>query len=124
MVHIEGCNWTNSVFFQLTKFNQFEAELQQRKQARQQTIDALSPAARDAYEKWNGMRKQERLYLAALPAEVRAELKLVCTFCGTHKVGQSGGAEHHRARRHAQADALSVARSLRQAEADVLGAFA
>jgi hypothetical protein len=48
----------------------------------------MSPAAREAYEKWNNMRKEERLYLASLSPEIRGELKLVCTFCGTHKVGQ------------------------------------
>ncbi|KAI6242863.1 hypothetical protein M3Y99_00195000 [Aphelenchoides fujianensis] len=103
----------------LKKFNEFEADLQERKKQRQATIDALSPAAREAYEKWNQMRKEERLYLAGLSPEIRTELKLVCTFCGTHKVGTNGDA-HRRSRRSARADALEVARALRQAESDVL----
>ncbi|CAD5211332.1 unnamed protein product [Bursaphelenchus okinawaensis] len=104
----------------LNKFNEFEAELRERKQQRQQTIDALSPAAKEAYHKWNNMRKQERLYLASLPMDVRAELRLVCTFCGTHKVGKQ---DHRRARRSVQVDAIDVARSLRRSEAEILGAF-
>ncbi|CAD5215693.1 unnamed protein product [Bursaphelenchus xylophilus] len=104
----------------LTKFNEFEAGLQERKKQRQQTIDLLSPAAKEAYNKWNTMRKQERLYLASLPMDVRAELRLVCTFCGTQKVGKQ---EHHRARRSAGVEAIELARSLRQSDAEVLGAF-
>ena len=89
---------------------------------------------------------QERLYLASLSPEIRSELKLVCTFCGTvswrsssvfcaqnirrdtrvlqHKVGQTSENHHHhlRQRRSAHADAIMTAASLRRAEADILSA--
>ncbi|KAI6183542.1 hypothetical protein M3Y97_00499900 [Aphelenchoides bicaudatus] len=105
----------------LKKFNQFEADLQERKKARQQTIDSFSPAAKEAYDKWNNMRKEERLYLASLPQDIRAELKLVCTFCGTHKVGQTGDSHHHqRSRRSAYVDAIQLHRQLRQANQQLL----
>ncbi|KAI6196801.1 hypothetical protein M3Y94_01152000 [Aphelenchoides besseyi] len=102
------------------KFNEFESSLQERKKQRQQTIDALSPAAQEAYNKWNQMRKEERLYLAGLSQEIRAELKLVCTYCGTSKVGTGNDQHHLRSRRSARADALDVIRSLRQSEQEIL----
>ncbi|KAI6227974.1 hypothetical protein M3Y95_00573400 [Aphelenchoides besseyi] len=104
----------------LKKFNEFESSLQERKKQRQQTIDALSPAAQEAYNKWNQMRKEERLYLAGLSQEIRAELKLVCTYCGTSKVGTGNDQHHLRSRRSARADALDVIRSLRQSEQEIL----
>jgi len=72
----------------LQKFEKFMSVLNEHKQERQKTIDALSPPAKDAYSKWTTMRKQERLFLASLPADVRAELGLVCKCCGGCKTGK------------------------------------
>ncbi|KAH7723064.1 Protein F40E10.5 [Aphelenchoides avenae] len=104
----------------LEKFNLFEKELKERKQAREQRINSLSPAAREAYEKWNGLRKQERLYLAGLPQDVRAELRLVCAYCGTHKFGHDRRRAAGFSPRTAHADAVEVDAMLRRSVRDVL----
>uniref|UniRef100_A0AC34R5B6 Uncharacterized protein n=1 Tax=Panagrolaimus sp. JU765 TaxID=591449 RepID=A0AC34R5B6_9BILA len=37
------------------------------------------------------MRKDERIFLNSLSTEIRAELKLICGFCGSHTHGSGPG---------------------------------
>uniref|UniRef100_A0A7E4VTR9 SXP/RAL-2 family protein Ani s 5-like cation-binding domain-containing protein n=1 Tax=Panagrellus redivivus TaxID=6233 RepID=A0A7E4VTR9_PANRE len=75
----------------LQQFVKWEAELQERKHERNARIEKLSPAAKAAYDKWMAMRKDERNFLNTLSTEIRAELRLVCGFCGGHKHGSGPG---------------------------------
>ncbi|KAI1711975.1 OV39 antigen [Ditylenchus destructor] len=72
----------------LTKFESFNKVFEEHKKERQQIIDAMSAAGREAYNKWRDMRKGERTFLASLPADIRAELGLVCKCCGGCKTGK------------------------------------
>uniref|UniRef100_A0A914D3Z1 Uncharacterized protein n=1 Tax=Acrobeloides nanus TaxID=290746 RepID=A0A914D3Z1_9BILA len=65
----------------LAQFNKWEAALQERKKENEERIQ------KEAYDKWQAMRKEERIFLANLDPEIRAELKLLCGFCGTYKHG-------------------------------------
>lgn len=105
----------------MIRFEKFDQKLAEHIRERQQTIQNLSPSAREAYNKWVGMRKQakaqylafpflknghiqERSFLAALPAEIRIELGLICKCCGTCKTGQQKTPAKSRAARSAAAN--------------------
>ncbi|KAK6765994.1 hypothetical protein RB195_025731 [Necator americanus] len=62
----------------LALYVKWEEELQHRKKDLENKIDALSPAAKEAYEGWKKLRMQEKLYLAELPKEIREELRSLC----------------------------------------------
>ncbi|KAL3116775.1 hypothetical protein niasHT_004276 [Heterodera trifolii] len=105
------------------RFDQFDQKLSKNIAERQQTIQAMSQAGRDAYNKWTNMRKEERTFLAALPAEVRVELGLICPCCKTDKTGgQPSAAPKTRAARAAVAEeeADKLALGLAQADAQAL----
>jgi len=71
----------------LKRFEKFDRSLEEHIKKRQSVIDKLSPAGKEAYNRWNGMRREERMFLAGLPAEVRADLGLICKCCGGCKTG-------------------------------------
>uniref|UniRef100_A0A914HIU4 Uncharacterized protein n=1 Tax=Globodera rostochiensis TaxID=31243 RepID=A0A914HIU4_GLORO len=108
------------------RFDQFDQKLGQHIAERQQSIQAMSKPARDAYNKWANMRKEERVFLASLPADVRAELGLICPCCKTDKTGQSAGtapaAPKTRAARSVtvEEESAKLAAGLAQADAQAL----
>lgn len=71
----------------LNAFKKFDTILAEHIKERQDFIDKLSPEGKEAYKKWSGMRHEERKFLAALSAEIRAELGLTCKCCGGCKTG-------------------------------------
>uniref|UniRef100_A0A1I7WLC0 DUF148 domain-containing protein n=1 Tax=Heterorhabditis bacteriophora TaxID=37862 RepID=A0A1I7WLC0_HETBA len=64
----------------LALFNKWEEELQIRKAELNKKLATLSPAAKEAFEKWKQIRMQEKNYLAALPKEIRDELRTLYGF--------------------------------------------
>uniref|UniRef100_A0A914Y4Z0 Uncharacterized protein n=1 Tax=Panagrolaimus superbus TaxID=310955 RepID=A0A914Y4Z0_9BILA len=79
----------------LQQFVKWEAELQERKHERNDRIAKLSPAAKEAYDRWMALRKNERIFLNTLTTDIRSELKLVCGFCGSHTHGSGPGDKEH-----------------------------
>uniref|UniRef100_A0AC34FMI6 Uncharacterized protein n=1 Tax=Panagrolaimus sp. ES5 TaxID=591445 RepID=A0AC34FMI6_9BILA len=79
----------------LQQFVKWEAELQERKHERNDRIAKLSPAAKEAYDRWMALRKNERVFLNTLTTDIRTELKLVCGFCGSHTHGSGPGDKEH-----------------------------
>uniref|UniRef100_A0A915D8A8 Uncharacterized protein n=1 Tax=Ditylenchus dipsaci TaxID=166011 RepID=A0A915D8A8_9BILA len=72
----------------MQKFEKFVKVLDEHKKERKETINGMSAAGKEAYNKWNNMRKDERNFLASLSPEIRAELGLVCKCCGGCKTGK------------------------------------